>query len=56
MSGIELKRCRFCGGEARLYEGSIPSFRIGCIKCDIQTSLFNDQEKCVEAWNRRVES
>lgn len=58
----ELKPCPFCGGEAYICKENIPyhptSYAVDCgnDRCDVDpsTDFFEDKEKAIEAWNRRV--
>ena len=60
---IELKRCPFCGGEARLFVNN--GVRVICPKCQASTKVMIDGEygrnikidaisSVVKAWNRRT--
>lgn len=59
---VELKRCPFCGGKARLFVGD--GVRVICAKCYAGTMILTDNMECesnavetvVEAWNRRVDN
>lgn len=57
----KLKPCPFCGGEAGFIEpiyvrseADYP-YVIECSQCGIQTSIYNNQDQAIAAWNRRVE-
>ena len=58
VAGFTLKRCPFCGGEAKLYrlgnEGSTHGW-VQCIKCDAETPWQCTYEAAVGAWNMRIE-
>lgn len=49
---LELERCPFCGGEARLI-GHSP-YSITCCKCRATTVVCDTPEKAIDAWNNRV--
>lgn len=54
----ELRRCPFCGGEAKIvFAEEYKQWRIRCknIDCDIRpsTSWFNNEEEAIDRWNRR---
>lgn len=49
----ELKRCPFCGGEAKIEGYKI--FWATCKECTTETKVFDTKEEAIEAWNRRVE-
>lgn len=53
----ELKKCPFCGGEAKIYKlfDYISKYRVECTYCDMYTSAYATKEEAIEAWNRRVE-
>ena len=55
----ELKKCPFCGSEARLNTCSVKYF-VECTHetwCEVlpKTWLYNTKEEAIEAWNRRAE-
>ena len=61
---LELKKCPFCGGEAKVFVNDCVVIK--CMKCHVQTTprqdfciadceKFNAFEKAVEDWNRRPE-
>ena len=57
---IELKKCPFCGGKARMEEhifyGLPNSYGVKCCACFAKTNQFYDTPKeAVEAWNKREE-
>ena len=50
----ELKRCPFCGGEAKIAEYGC--YSVYCTQfCCEQTIAYQDKETAIEAWNRRAE-
>jgi hypothetical protein len=63
----ELKRCPFCGSEARYYAYTDGGVCVRCLKCGCQTEAMSDmtiaqcrEHNSVEAitmkWNRRVDN
>ena len=59
MDNVNLKPCPFCGGKA-IVEIGTKSKIVFCIRCKARTNRFaeyneeKNEEKAVEAWNRRV--
>lgn len=60
---IELLRCLFCNGEARLlHEGPAVQSYIVCAKCFARTNKFqistdhSCDEEAIKAWNRRADN
>lgn len=52
---VELKPCPFCGGFAGAIKDIYGThYMIHCNNCDAKTKPFMQEEKAVEAWNRRV--
>jgi len=52
----ELKRCPFCGGEARLWHPKEYGITLGSVKCNscgASTESFTDDDSAIEAWNKR---
>lgn len=54
---MELKRCPFCGGRARVepigrYDGC-EKFKVRCVGCLAVTYNYDSYEEAVKAWNRR---
>ena len=50
----ELRRCPFCGGEAEIKNDlGQDSIYVSCKYCHCNSSLFENKEKAIEAWNRR---
>lgn len=57
---FELKRCPFCGGEAKLFTvKSTGEFYVGCCNglCDVipATWIVDNETEAVNAWNNRVD-
>ena len=54
----ELKRCSFCGGNARLTYNTYGSHYVQCdsVSCSIKpvTWIYTTEDKAVEAWNKMV--
>ena len=57
----ELKRCPFCGGEAKLnvqtrdLDGSPQTWSICCVgDCFAEMTYYADKEKLIKAWNTRT--
>lgn len=58
----ELKKCPFCGGEAKAisydpydgYQGYLTVWLIACKKCTAMLQR-KTKEQAIEAWNRRTE-
>jgi Lar family restriction alleviation protein len=48
----ELKKCPFCGGEAKIVGYSL--FWIVCKECFAETDAFDTKIEAIKAWNRRV--
>lgn len=59
MSKPELKPCPFCGSTkistGVSFFGGLRSFSCKACKCSIQF-IWEDKEKCIEAWNRRADN
>lgn len=53
----ELKKCPFCGGEAKIYKlfDYVSKYRVECMNCDMCSPNQNKSEEAMKAWNRRVE-
>lgn len=54
----ELRKCPFCGGEARIERtdciGSINYHYGYCIQCGARTDEYATKKGAIEAWNKRV--
>jgi Lar family restriction alleviation protein len=48
-----LKPCPFCGAPAQHKELN-GRYAVECTKKCVGTRIFNDKEKPIEAWNRRI--
>lgn len=50
----ELKKCPFCGGEAKLLKGlcELDNYFM-CLNCRIKTKLYNTKAAAIKAWNTR---
>ena len=54
---LDLKSCPFCGGEAELKEGEREYFAmcmIYCMKCGINTGLYDYEEEAIDIWQTRI--
>lgn len=47
----ELKRCTFCGGEARIDKLYENEWYVYCPNCE---HGYNTKQETIEAWNKRV--
>lgn len=61
----DLKRCPFCGGEAKIFAYPSGGICVKCMKCFCQTEAevddcihdcekFNAYERIIKRWNARV--
>lgn len=50
----KLKRCPFCGGEAKLC-GQGPNRWVECQRCFVQTRVRRKAEEATKDWNSRTE-
>lgn len=52
----KLKKCPFCGGEAKFYKVNdfVRRYVVKCTKCDIRIVRCG-KEKAIESWDRRAE-
>ena len=54
---IKLKRCPFCGGEAKflpMWKFRSENYWVRCVDCGCETPAFVTQKLAAEAWNRRA--
>ena len=51
----ELKKCPFCGGEARINAYGFNQYSVECLNCGAETSREQGVENAIQAWNKRVE-
>lgn len=53
----ELKKCPFCGGEAKIYQSFdyVSKYRVECTKCEMCSPNYNELEDVIKVWNRRME-
>lgn len=53
----QLKKCPFCGGEAKIDKTTSNAVEVACSECSASTPLFwafiGGKEKAIEAWNTR---
>ena len=62
ISGIKLKSCPFCGGEAVLKRDRIGLYCVKCTNCGCMTTFQFDfgegeevsKQKAADVWNRRA--
>ena len=62
---MEIKKCPFCGGEAKIeefyefdgYQGESASYLVYCSGCDciLTTHKNSTKKEIIELWNRRVD-
>jgi len=51
---VELKACAHCGASGELhFQGR--KVQVICMKCRMQTPLFDFQTQAIALWNKRVE-
>lgn len=51
----ELKKCPFCGGEAKTEKYLLVYWRVRCTKCfTLQTEMVTSEKSAIAAWNRRA--
>lgn len=54
----ELRKCPFCGGEARIGKRILDwatwDYKIECSKCHCETDVYNTKQEVIEVWNKRV--
>ena len=53
MSETELRKCPFCGGEAKIVK-SFYSIWVKCTCCNASTNGGESEEIAAELWNRRA--
>lgn len=52
----ELKKCPFCGGEAKLWSQNEYIYYVSCEECECCTpAFFNNMRAAIDLWNKRVE-
>lgn len=53
---MELKPFPFCGGEAKVFETDLKTFRVICKKCPCSVGRYwyYKKREAIEAWNRRA--
>lgn len=60
MGELELKRCPFCGGKAKLLKKNHreykPTYYVRCTSftCLVETSQCHNKHEAVRIWNRRI--
>ena len=55
----KLKPCPFCGGEAIVRSYSVDNDKysiVTCIKCDVETPMYEFRSDAIKAWNRRADN
>ena len=54
----KLRECPFCGGEARVVETDVHTFKAVCTKCpcSVGRHCYSVKEEAVIAWNRRADN
>ena len=52
----ELKRCPFCGGEAKMFFVGRIGHLVQCEKCKNMTPWKDTEGEAIAAWNRRVDN
>lgn len=59
MNNIHLKRCPFCGGEARFgledeFYGPVDERNwVECTSCHAEIQIYDTREEAAKAWNMR---
>lgn len=51
---IQLKKCPFCGGEARIIGAVGTVFWVKCTECGAETQSEITKQRAAERWNRRA--
>ena len=54
MSKTELRKCPFCGGEARIIGSVGTVFWVKCKECGAETHGEITKQRATEMWNRRA--
>lgn len=51
----KLKKCPFCGGEAKVFETDLNTFRVICAECSCSVGRYwyYKKEEAITAWNTR---
>ena len=52
----KLKPCPVCGNHILSFIIGVGKFAVLCEECGEETDFFDDKNKAIEAWNRRVEN
>ena len=51
----KLKKCPFCGGEARTaWQETLDLWYVLCKRCGVTTDFKRERAEAIEAWNRRA--
>ena len=52
----ELKKCPFCGGEAKFLKNGAGCFQVYCDNCEVRQYAYahKDKEEAIESWNNRA--
>ena len=48
-----IKSCPFCNGRASLIYEKHEGYIINCDNCDACSSVYEDKDECIDAWNKR---
>lgn len=53
----KLLNCPLCGGEAKLRTGCFNTnlASVMCLKCGVNTRIYETNEEAIEAWNGRTD-
>ena len=51
----ELRKCPFCGGEARVVRAS-ETYWGQCFDCGAETAICDSRPDAIAAWNRRTQN
>lgn len=49
----DLKKCPFCGGEAKVHAYAKDLYQVTCINCHAKSASFFEEEDAIKAWNKR---